>query len=572
MKRIIRSPLTLCKTTVILALVALSAGTALGAPSMYSQNTAQGVSPAVSGVDGIGAEIEIPDSVTKEHWAYKDVAELGEKYGAATKLNVEQSVTKNELVDKFVAALSSIVGKYDKEGGQAVSRDDMENISRLIVALEDELFGKPAYRTIRTTIEQLLTLVEPPVPVFKYKAGVNGFLRGEGAGNFKLAEMSPAGSNSGRLLYRVKPFAYWHPNDNLDVHLEGQGYGFTGEGSNKSHDFNLYQGFVEAKLPQDDATGKNLLALKVGRQEFNYGSGFILGADSFFDGLTFDAARLRIQPSWQWFNLLTVDLLGGKYAKPFSDGLKGDLLGAYVTYQPDPDSSIEAYAFRDTGAEEHHSGDHLDTFGYRSTSSAGMFGMEYELAYQSGKLFNGTTNDNISAYGGHIDLTGEFPVKAFGNSYDSSVFLSFANGSGDKNAVDGISSKKEFRNGNNDNALVGDMGVIGDLSGVDVGGHHASGMQIYTIGWGIDLSKKLNFSATGRKFMASKVEDGFSRDIGVEADFTLTYTHNKDYALIVGYDRFLTGKYFRDAGAGSDDIHYGYAMLQFNYDWTKRKR
>jgi hypothetical protein len=72
--------------------------------------------------------------------------------------------------------------------------------------------------------------------------------------------------------------------------------------------------------------------------------------------------------------------------------------------------------------------------------------------------------------------------------------------------------------------------------------------------------------------MANKVEDGFSRNIGIETDFTLTYTHNKDYALIVGYDRFFTGKFFRDAGAGNDDIHYGYAMLQFNCDWTKRKR
>ena len=203
-----------------------------------------------------------------------------------------------------------------------------------------------------------------------------------------------------------------------------------------------------------------------------------------------------------------------------------------------------------------------------------MFGLEYELAYQSGKIFNDTsaTNDNIAAYGGHVDLTGAFPVKAFGNSYESSVFLSAAMGSGDSNAVTGNGSAKEFRNGNNDTSLVGDMHVVGDLSGIDVSGHHASGMRVYTLGWGIDLSKKLNFSATGRKFMADRVENGFSRDVGVETDFTLTYTHNKDYTLIVGYDHFYTGKFFRDATGRSKDIDYAYAMLQFNYDWTKRKR
>lgn len=579
MKRTIRLPRTLRKTAAILALVVLTAGIALGSPATAAEDDGKinEISQVANDSDVQGgpedADRQIPELVPRDHWACREVADLCEKYGAEAKFNGEQSVTKGELVDKFVAALAIIVQKYDKDGGMAVSRDDMESIRRLIVSLEDELFGKQAYRTIRTTVEQLLVLVELDVPVFKYKVGVNGILRGEGAGEFKLAEMSPApGSNSGRLLYRVKPYAYWHPNSYLDVHLEGQGYGFTGEGSHDSRDFNLYQGFVEAKLPHGDASGKNLIALKAGRQEFSYGSGFILGSDSFFDGLTFDAARLRVQPSWQWFNLLTVDLLGGKYAKPFSDGLKGDLLGAYVTYQPDPDSSIEAYAFRDTGTEERFSGEHLNTFGYRSTSSVGMFGMEYELAYQSGKLFNGVTNDNISAFGGHIDLTGEFPIKAFGNSYDSSIFLSFAMGSGDKKAADGTSFAREFRNGNNDNSLVGDMGVIGDLSGLDVGDEHASGIQAYTLGWGIDLSKKLNFSATGRKFMADKVKAGFSRDLGVETDFTLTYTHNKDYALIVGYDRFFTGKFFRDAGGGNKDIDYAYAMLQFNYDWTKRKR
>lgn len=516
---------------------------------------------------------EIPDRVNVENWAYKEVAGLGEKYEAASRLSEGQPVAKNELVDKFIAALTSIVEKYDKEGGQAISRDDMESIRRLIVSLEDELFGKQGYRTIRTTIEQLLTLVEPPVPVFKYKVGVNGFLRGEGAANFRLADMSSApGHDSGRFLYRVKPYAYWQPNDYLDVHLEGQGYGFTGEASRDSHEVNLYQGFVEAKLPQGDGSGKNLVALRGGRQEFNYGSGFILGADSFFNGLTFDGGRLRIQPSWQRLNQLTVDILAGQYATPFSDGLKGNLLGAYATYKAAEDSTLEAYVFRDTGSEERHSGEHLDTLGFRSTSAVGSFGLEYELAYQTGKVFNGTTNDNIAAYGGHVDLTGGFPIKAFGNSYENSIFMSFAMGSGDSNAVTGTSSAKEFRNGNNDTSLVGDMGLVGDLSGLDVGDHHASGMQVYTLGWGIDLSKKLNFSATGRKFMADKVENGFSRDIGVETDFTLTYTHNKDYALVLGYDHFFTGKFFRDAVGSDKDIDYAYAMLQFNYDWTKRKR
>jgi len=46
---------------------------------------------------------------------------------------------------------------------------------------------------------------------------------------------------------------------------------------------------------------------------------------------------------------------------------------------------------------------------------------------------------------------------------------------------------------------------------------------------------------------------------------------NKDYSLILGFDRFFTGKFFRDASGSDKDINYGYAMLAFNFDKTKRK-
>jgi hypothetical protein len=518
---------------------------------------------------------QIPEQVTDGNWAYQEVAGLMERYGVEQKFPEGKPVTKGELVDHCIAALKKVVDKYDAEGGVAISRDDLESIRTLIVALEDDLFKNDAYRTIRRTIEQLLALVEPPVPVYKYKVGVNAFIRGEGVNNFKLPDSSYAPEHGeGRFLYRAKPFAYWHPNQYFDIHVEGQGYGYSG-GSQNAGKGSLYQGFVEGKIPVEEAPGRNWVSLKAGRQEFEYGSAFILGSDTFFNGLSFDAIRLRVQPSTPRLRYLTVDLLAGKYATPFSDGIKGDLTGAYLTYEPAKDSTLEAYAFRDTGAEERRPDEHVDTLGYRSASSVGSFATEHELVYESGKVFNPDTgvNDNISAFGGHIDLTGEFQVRGWGKPFDNSIFLSFAMGSGDKNAANGIGSNKgEFRNSNHDTSLVGDMGVVGDLSGIDVGDHHASGMQIYTLGWGIDLTRKLNFSATGRKFMADKVEDGFSREVGVETDLTLTYEKTKDTTFIVGYDHFFPGDYFKQASGSDKGIDYAYAMLVFNYDWTWRKR
>ena len=167
----------------------------------------------------------------------------------------------------------------------------------------------------------------------------------------------------------------------------------------------------------------------------------------------------------------------------------------------------------------------------------------------------------------HIDLTGEAKLASFKNT----LFLSYAVGSGDNDAANGIGSgRKEFRHANNESSLVGDMGLL-DLSGVDAGDSHASGIQAFTLGWGIELADNINFSATGRKFLANAVPSGLSRRIGVEADFTLTYNINKDFSAIIGYDHFFTGKFFRDATGSDRDIDYGYAMLVFNLDKTKRK-
>ncbi len=529
---------------VMFSISLLAAGLALGHEDMQKKES---------------GDRQIPEHVSSEHWAYKEIAELGEKYEADKKLP-EGGCPKTELAYCLLAILDKVVDKYNKEGPQAILRDDLERIAALHGALESELNEIDGYRTRRKTIEEILVLVVPEVPPFEYKVGVNGFLRGEGVNNFRLPDFSfNPGHGEGRFLYRVKPYAYWHPTDYIDIHLEGQGYGFFG-GNQRSNKFSLYQGFVEARLP-----GKDWLAVKAGRQDFIYGSTFILGSDSFYNGLSFDAVRLRVRP----LESLTADLLGGRYATPFSDGLKGSLAGGYLTYAPSKDSSIEAYVFWDTGSPNRHPGEYLTIWGLRSTNKLGPLTLEFEPVYESGKVFNPTTgaNDDISAYGGHIDLTGEAKLAGFKNKF----FLSYAIGSGSKDSANGITSKKEFRNSNNDTSLVGDMNVVGDLSGINVSDHHASGIQAYTFGWGVDITEKLNFSATGHKFFANNVERGFSRDVGWEADLNLTCTINKDFSVILAYDRFFTGKFFRDASGSGKDISYIYAMILFNFDRTKRK-
>lgn len=502
----------------------------------------------------------IPEHVTSEHWAYQKIAELVQKYAVEKKLPEGKPCSKDDMAECLLGVLDKIVEQHEKEGDQAIHRDDLKCIASLHAALEGDLAKLDGYRLRRKAIEEILVLVESEAPVFELKAGLNGFFRSDAVGNFRLPDSSFTPNHSeGRLLYRAKPYVYWHPTDNLDIHMEGQGYGFTG-GDQHSNKFSLYQGFVEARLP-----GNDLLALKGGRQEFNYGSAFVLGADSFYNGLSFDAGRLSVKP----LKTVTVDLLGGRYAAPWADGIKGNLLGTYMTYAPSAGNTIETYVFRDTGSNGHHAGEHLDTWGLRSTAKLGPVNLEFEPVYQSGRLFNATAgaNENISAYGGHIDLTGVVELGGHKNTF----FLGYAVGSGNKDSANGFGAGKEFSNHNNETSLMGDMGVVGDLSGISVGGHHASGIRIFTMGWGIDLIDSLNFSATGRNFTADAVEDGFSRRLGVETDFTLSWNINKDFSAIFGYDHFFTDRFFRDASGSGKDIDYGYAMLVFNFDKTKLK-
>ena len=46
---------------------------------------------------------------------------------------------------------------------------------------------------------------------------------------------------------------------------------------------------------------------------------------------------------------------------------------------------------------------------------------------------------------------------------------------------------------------------------------------------------------------------------------------NDTFSLLVGYDRFFTGKFFRDATGSGRDIDYGYVQAQFDLSWAKPK-
>lgn len=398
---------------------------------------------------------------------------------------------------------------------------------------------------------------DPPDPL-KFgpvKFGLDSLVRPEATTNFSLGNFSfTPGNDERRILLRLRPSVTVSPSENLSARVEGQWYAYYDD-KNFSL-ISLYQGYVEGVLP-----GVKGVSLKAGRQEFVYGSTFLLGADTFYDGLTFDAAKL----SWKSAEKFSLDLFGGRYVKKWAGGIEGNLYGIYAAYGPKEALSVDLYGLRDTGGagETHVGGDHELTWSVGTRLSGNLVkGVTFEVepVYQFGrKHIDGTSHNPISAYGGHADLTIDPPL----GRYTGKFFLSYAYGSGDGDPQQGKFT--EFHNPNNDTSIIGDMNVIGELGGLAVGTATASGLQVFTAGGGVDLTEKLNLSLDGHYFRAGKVPAGFSREIGIETNLIFTYKLNNRIYLLASANRFFTGDFFKDATGSGKDINYVYSQLQATF-------
>lgn len=385
------------------------------------------------------------------------------------------------------------------------------------------------------------------------KAGIDVMIRGESTRNFNFSDYTfTPGSGDDQLLVRVRPSLSYTPADYFTARVEGQWYAtFNDEDFDK---IRLYQGYMEGSLPSKKVT------LRAGRQELVYGSTFMLGADSFFDGLSYDAVKLGVKP----VEPLTLDFFAGKYTKDNSGGIMGELYGVYGTYASGDDLALDLYGLLDTGGEGlTHDGKNERTYsvGARLAGKVGkLAAFEVEPVFQFGRHIEDSSHHHIRAYGGHADLTIDPAI----GRYPGVGFISYAFGSGDSDGAKGTFS--EFHNPNNDTHLIGDMSVIGDLSGVtaaDSGGNevYASGLHAITVGGGVDLSDKVNISLDGHYFRAVKTPAGISKDIGFETNLILTYKVTEQVSLLAGANRFFTGNFFKDTGSGKD-INYGYLQAQ----------
>ena len=346
---------------------------------------------------------------------------------------------------------------------------------------------------------------------------------------------------------------------NLRVFVEMQWYGRWG-GINRRSDFDLYQGYTEWEkifgLP---------VSLKGGRQEFLYGSSFFIGTNDFYNGLSWDGLKTRINP----MKGLDIDVMGTKMVKLNPGDPDIYLAGLYSNYKLFKEGSLAGYLFYNKGGFpiSHRefvlvdSGQKWFTLGTRFAGKLNGFDYELEPQFQWGKVKKaiGDGKDLVRAYGGHVDIGYTFKLP-----WELRVFGAYAYGSGDNNPFDG--RYREFHGSVfNDSYLYGDMSVVADQSGVTVEKIHASGLQIWVAG--ISLSPLSNLDVTLRihRFLASRTPASFSKDIGTELDSAISYKLTKKFSFLVGLDRFFTGRFFREASGGKGNIHYYYVQGQADF-------
>lgn len=386
-------------------------------------------------------------------------------------------------------------------------------------------------------------------------------LRGDFVKNQNFTDFSfTPGHNEAQFLERTRLQASIENHAmNLEVLVQGQWYGRWG-GIDRRSAFDLYQGYIE--------WGKILgspVSLKAGRQEFLYGSAFFIGTNDFYNGLSWDGLKTSINP----FEQLVVDILGAKMVKLNPEDPDIYLAGLYTTYKIDKEGSLEGYLFFNKGGFPmfHRefvlidSGQKWFTLGTRLAGKAGRFDYELEPQFQWGNVKNaiGDSKDLVRAFGGHLDIGYTFKLP-----WEPRIFGAYAYGSGDNNPFDG--RYREFHGSIfNDSYLYGDMNVISDQSGVTVEKVHASGLQIWVGGISVNPLSKLNVTLRVHRFLANRVPSGFSKDIGTEFDWDISYKLTKGISFLVGLNRFFTGRFFRQASGSGKNIDYAYIQAEVEF-------
>lgn len=374
--------------------------------------------------------------------------------------------------------------------------------------------------------------------------------------------------------------------------------------SNSGDDVELFQAYIDVAqiwgLP---------VSLRVGRQELEFGSGWLVGADpgpDYFTGLSFDAIRLTYEQ-----DEFTVDAWAAKVAETFSDFGDGDIdfYGVYATYalpggESDEDSPLQLDLYwmllrddqpvsntslgvvgewwEDVLDRDQYGTTMLHTAGARLSGAWASFDYEAEAAYQWGNadalgaLFApvgglyGDSDARWSNWAGHMEAGYTLDVKYsprlyIGGSYyggEDRRDLSFSDWLNPFNEPEASASfNRLFSSWRED--MFFDMSGMSNFWKAYLGATAAFPSDAVELGFSLtylsaldSFDQPVGMVVDGRRVpffsMFPFWTDSGSNDLGWQTFVYATYQYSEDLSFEVGWSHYFVGDAMAD-GVFADD-------------------
>ena len=321
----------------------------------------------------------------------------------------------------------------------------------------------------------LLVISSPVAAADVWTFGGEALFRAEAASNFQVA---------GENLTRIRPTATAAVTEGLSLLAQGQWYADRAS---------IYQAYADLT--------RGALQVRAGRQEIVLGSGFLLGADTFHDGASFDAVRAGLRTPGS----VALDVFAGRYVKENAGGLEGALYGASASWG-NPDARALAVDLLHSTA----GGVITGTVAIRALLVRGPLRVDLEPCRQGGNV-----------WGGHADVAFTLPGQGAARLGASYAW-----------------AQPGFRHPDHDTGYSGDIGVVGDLSAVSLGDAQAQGLSSASAFADLPLGTRTRLSAALHHFHAAATTDGLPHGLGREIDLVLSRTFSPRVAAMVGAHRF----------------------------------
>ena len=316
----------------------------------------------------------------------------------------------------------------------------------------------------------------------------------------------------------------------------------------------LYQGFGE----WDNFITRGLGA-KVGRQEINYGEGWIISDQPFYSGFTFDAAKVQVKTEQA-----TIDFIAAEVStiyKPQGPSYPR-IYGAYCTYAAEESTNFDFFGFfnndemnqQDNGIKADFVDESRWTLGSRLHGNI-LSDVDYDLntAYQLGHTGPSATalheQDDVSAYALQGGIGKTFQEAPWTPRIGGKA--AYASGDKDPDNTKNHAYNPLYRNLH---ALNGYADAVKFSNLID-----------YALEGSVKPYDRITIGTEGHVFFFADRPANLSNKLAKELDFFTKVKASENLSFEVAYAMFVQDRAFRDATGDRQHNQRVYFQLEYAF-------